>query len=68
MNSNSRIGVTSTTGGDVIIIIVSDDGEQSVNLPPAGARRVAVKLIEEAEIAEKSAMLAPKIKAEKGIQ
>lgn len=53
MNTNGSIGVASTTGGDVIVIIVSDEGEQSVNLSPAAARRVAIKMIEEAEDAQR---------------
>ena len=52
-NTHSYIGITSNTAGEVVIIVGDDEGEATTQMSPGAARRVAVKLIEEAEIASK---------------
>ena len=52
--SNGYIGITSNTAGEVVVIVGDDGGESATAMSPGAARRVAVKLIEESEIAAQS--------------
>lgn len=57
MSNHSYIGITSSTAGEVVVIVGDDGSEATTSMTPQAARRVAVKLIEEAEIAAQSGIL-----------
>ena len=46
MSSNSSVGIATTTDGKVQILVAEGESLLSVELSPAGARRVAIKILE----------------------